>query len=56
MKEEEGRGNHEISHHCCFDTLLTVTCHVPRANLKKRITSLSNPARYGQSRTFTVSK
>jgi hypothetical protein len=60
MKEEEGTGNrYEISQqqtNCCFDTLLTVNCHVPHANLQKRITLLSNSERYGQSRTLAVSK
>lgn len=60
MKEEEGTGNrYEISHqqiNCCFDTLLTVNYHVPQANVQKRITSLSNSERYGQSRTLAVSK
>jgi hypothetical protein len=59
MKEEEGTGNHEISHqqtNCCFDTLLTVNCHAPHANLQKRITSVSNSARYGQSTALAASK
>jgi len=60
MEEEEETGNHyEISHqqtNCCFDTLLTINCHVPHANLPQRITSLWNPARYGQRRTLVVSK